>query len=470
MGVEAVAAPWPSGVAAAGTDEEDAVGRTGERRAGGHAVVLGCGMAGLFAARVLADHFANVTVLERDRLGEGAKRRGVPQGEHSHGLLMRAAEIAEARFPGLIDELIADGAKPFGAFEDFRAVFFGNVLNRAATGRSSLAASRPFLESHVRARVAALPNVTLCEDVVVAGLVASGSGVGGVWVIRRETEGESESIAADLVVDAMGRGSRVGAWLAELGYPRPREDRVPVDIGYATCHFHLPLDAVGGDRVVLVGPTPNRPRGFGFAAQEGPTWVLSAFGVGKHDRPPADPEALREFAADFAPRDVGPVIRRATPVDTVATYRFKTAVWRRYELLQRFPDGILSIGDAVCCFNPVYGSGMTVAAVTAELLDEVLSEGTEELPRRYYRRVGRMLRTPWWVTKVSDMTLPPVPVGPPWVKSLLYSGADRVFRAAANDRVAAAAFLDVLNMDKSPLHMLKPRVAAATVGLVGRRR
>ncbi|WP_330254385.1 FAD-dependent monooxygenase [Nocardia sp. NBC_00565] len=438
----------------------------GYRRAGDRAVVLGGGIAGLFAARILADHYAAVTVFERDRLtDDGTNRRGVPQAQHSHGLLMRAADIAESRFPGLIDELVTDGAKTVSAFDDFRAIFFGNVLHRAALGRTSIAASRTFLESHVRGRVSALPNVTICDDAAVAGLVASDAGVGGVRVLRREANGEPEAIPADLVVDAMGRGTRVGAWLESLGYPRPREDHVPVDIGYATCHFRLPLDAVGGDRIILVGPMPSRPRGFGFAAQEGDVWVLSAFGIGKDDHPPANPGALLEFAAEFAPDDVATVLRRATPIDEVATYRFKTAVWRRYERLDRIPGGILSIGDAVCCFNPIYGSGMTVAAIAADLLDEVLQQGTKDLPRRYYRRVGRMLRTPWWLTKVSDITMPPVAVGSPRVKSLAHSGLNTAFRAAAADPVAAATFLDVLNMTKSPVHMLEPRAAAAMVGL-----
>ncbi|MFE9319791.1 NAD(P)/FAD-dependent oxidoreductase [Nocardia sp. NPDC052278] len=440
--------------------------RRGSRRAGDHAVVLGGGIAGLFAARILADHYAVVTVVERDRLSTAeTKRRGTPQSQHSHGLLMRAADIAESRFPGLIDELITDGAKAVSAFDDFRAIFFGNVLYRAELGRTSVAASRPFLESHVRSRVSALPNVTIWDDAVVAELVASDTGVGGVRVLRRETGGEPEHVHADLVVDAMGRGSRAGAWLESLGYRRPREDQVPVDIGYATCHFRLPLDAVGGDRIVLVGPMPSRPRGFGFAAQEGDLWVLSAFGVGKENHPPASPDALLDYAAACAPDDVATVIRRAIPVDDVATYRFRTAIWRRYELLNRVPGGILSIGDAVCSFNPIYGSGMTVAAIAADLLDEVLQQGTHDLPRRYYRRVGRMLRTPWWLTKVSDMTMPPVELGSPGVKSLAHSGLNRMFRAAADDPATAAKFLDVLNMTKSPLHMFDPRVAAATMGL-----
>ncbi|MEV4236662.1 MULTISPECIES: FAD-dependent monooxygenase [unclassified Nocardia] len=438
----------------------------GNRRAGDHAVVLGGGIAGLFAARILADHYAAVTVIERDRLSEAeTKRRGTPQSRHSHGLLMRAAEIAESRFPGLTDELITDGAKAVSAFDDFRAIFFGNVLHRAELGRTSVAASRPFLESHVRARVSALSNVTIWDDAVVADLIASDTGVGGVRVLRRETDGEPEPVHADLVVDAMGRGSRAGSWLASLGYPRPREDQVPVDIGYATCHFRLPLDAVGGDRIVLVGPMPSRPRGFGFAAQEGDLWVLSAFGVGKENHPPAGPGELLDYAAEFAPDDVATVLRSATPVDDVATYRFRTAVRRRYELLDRVPGAMLSIGDAVCSFNPIYGSGMTVAAIAADLLDDVLQEGTDDLPRRYYRRIGRMLRTPWWLTKVSDMTMPPVALGSPGVKSLAHSGLNRMFRAAADDPATAAKFLDVLNMTKSPLHMFDPRVAAATMGL-----
>lgn len=216
--------------------------RRGNRRAGDHAVVLGGGIAGLFAARILADHYAAVTVVERDRLSAAeTKRRGTPQSQHSHGLLMRAADIAESRFPGLIDELITDGAKAVSAFDDFRAIFFGNVLYRAELDRTSVAASRPFLESHVRARVSALPNVTIWDDAVVAELVASDTGVGGVRLMRRETEGAPEPVRADLVVDAMGRGSRAGAWLESLGYPRPREDQVPVDIGYATCHLPLAI-------------------------------------------------------------------------------------------------------------------------------------------------------------------------------------------------------------------------------------
>ncbi|WP_433761583.1 NAD(P)/FAD-dependent oxidoreductase [Nocardia sp. CA-135398] len=438
----------------------------GNHRAGDHAVVLGGGIAGLFAARILADHYAAVTLIERDRLSAAEPvRRGTPQSRHSHGLLMRATDIAESRFPGLIDELITDGAKAVSAFDDFRAIFFGNVLHRAELGRTSVAASRPFLESHVRDRVSALPNVTIWDDAVVADLIGSDTGVGGVRVMRRETSGEPEPVHADLVVDAMGRGSRAGAWLETLGYPRPREDQVPVDIGYATCHFRLPLDAVSGDRIVLVGPMPSRPRGFGFAAQEGDVWVLSAFGVGKENHPPSSPDELLDYAAEFAPDDVATVLRSATPVDDIATYRFRTAVWRRYELLHRVPGGILSIGDAVCSFNPIYGSGMTVAAIAADLLDEVLQQGTDDLPRRYYRRIGRMLRTPWWLTKVSDMTMPPVALGSPGVKSLAHSGLNRMFRAAADDPATAAKFLDVLNMTKSPLHMFDPRVAAATIGL-----
>jgi 2-polyprenyl-6-methoxyphenol hydroxylase-like FAD-dependent oxidoreductase len=81
------------------------------RAAGDHAVVLGASMGGLAAARVLADAYRRVTVVDRDLLPvPGVQRRGVPQGRHAHGLLARGREVLEELFPGLTDELVARGA------------------------------------------------------------------------------------------------------------------------------------------------------------------------------------------------------------------------------------------------------------------------------------------------------------------------------------------------------------------------
>src|SRR5262245_16127335 len=85
--------------------------KRGRSRIGRHAVVIGGGIAGLLAARVLVSHFEQVTVLERDALEDAPDpRKGTPQARHVHGLLDRGRSILEQLFPGILDELIAGGS------------------------------------------------------------------------------------------------------------------------------------------------------------------------------------------------------------------------------------------------------------------------------------------------------------------------------------------------------------------------
>lgn len=85
-----------------------------ERR-GGHAVVLGASMGGLLAARVLADYYDKVTVVERDALPDDpVNRRGVPQGRLIHTCLARLTQVLDELFPGIRDDLIDQGATTWG--------------------------------------------------------------------------------------------------------------------------------------------------------------------------------------------------------------------------------------------------------------------------------------------------------------------------------------------------------------------
>ena len=178
-----------------------------------HAVVLGASMAGLTAARVLADAYQRVTVLDRDTFPvAGGHRRGVPQSRHAHALLASGRAALEELFGGLTDELVAAGA-PVGDLQaDIRMYNEGLRLRQAPAGLTVLVVSRPLLEDRIRDRVRALGNVRLVDGCTVTGLAATpdGHGVGGVRVLRGDGPGE-ELVRADLVVDATGRGSRT-AW------------------------------------------------------------------------------------------------------------------------------------------------------------------------------------------------------------------------------------------------------------------
>ena len=200
-----------------------------------HAVVIGASMAGLLAARALSDTYERVTLIERDELPAGAEqRRAIPQGRHVHALLPRGQQELEMLLPGITAELIDAGAVTYEALSEMYFSVHGHEMARVAMNRDTILASRPLIEAHVRRRVRALPGVEIRDRCDVAGLVAAPGRITGVRVLPRADGSAEEVLAADLVVAAGGRAGRLLAWLEGLGYPRPQEDRVAIDLLYAS--------------------------------------------------------------------------------------------------------------------------------------------------------------------------------------------------------------------------------------------
>jgi 2-polyprenyl-6-methoxyphenol hydroxylase-like FAD-dependent oxidoreductase len=213
------------------------------RKIGDQAVVLGASMAGLLAARVLADAYERVTVVDRDTLPNSPEtRRGVPQGRHAHVLVPRGTQILDELFPGLLDDLVAGGAPVIRDLGELRFSPAGHRL--CLKGRPAqpfiCQTSRPFLEGQVRARVRALPGVEIIDRCEVVGLAATSAWdrVTGVRVLSRAA-GVEELVGADLVLDATGRGGRTAVWLATIGYDQPPQEQLTIHLKYATQHLRL---------------------------------------------------------------------------------------------------------------------------------------------------------------------------------------------------------------------------------------
>ena len=419
-------------------------------------------MAGLLAAKVLSDSYGQVTVIDRDELPEASThRRGVPHGRHIHGLLARGQQALEELFPGLTGELVAHGVPAGDMQADTRLFFSGHRLRQAPAGLVVLCASRPVLEGRVRARVRALPNVRLVDRCDVVGLATTPDRrrVTGARLLRRADGSAEEALGADLVVDATGRGARTPAWLEALGYPRPEREQVRVGLGYASRIYRLPPDALGGDLAVLQAATPRHPRTGALQVLEGDRWMVTLAGI-LGDHPPTDPVGFLDFARSLRFPDIYQAVRDAEPLDDPVAFRFPASVRHRYEKLDRFPGGLLVMGDAVASFNPIYGQGMSVAALEALALRRHLEHGTAPRPRNWFRELARVVDVPWDIAAGGDLVFPGVQGRRTAKVRLVNAYLARLHAAAAHDADLAGAFLRVAGLVAPPGSLLRPGVAA----------
>ena len=440
-------------------------------RESGHALVVGASIAGLVIARALAERFERVTVVDRDRLPQGpepASRKGVPQDRHVHVLVSAGLEALDELFPGLAGEMAADGAPTFDV-DRVRFCLNGQRLAPAPIGREVLSATRPFIEAHVRQRLREHPAVSLTDGTVVRGLETSDGQrrVTGVRVASRDDDRTEQTLPADLVVDCSGRGSRNGAWLAELGYDSPAVDELPVEVRYATRQYRFPPEIFGGDQIVLVGPTPDVPRGASLMRVEGDRWLVTQFGM-TGERPPMDPEGYREFAQHLVFPEVAEVIGDHAALDDPSGYRYPASVRSRYERLDDLPAGLLVAGDALASFNPIYGHGMSVAALEAVTLRRLLAEGAVPTPKEWFAAVTPIVDVAWELATGADLAIRTVEGRRSLSTRALNAYLARLHRVAAHDSALTEAFARVLVLIDPPSRLLRPGILGRV--LRGRRR
>ena len=321
-------------------------------------------------------------------------------------------------------------------------------------------ASRPFLEQHVRARVRALPNVEVIDrcDVVDLTTDATRSRVTGVRVLRRADGGAEETIDADLVVDATGRGSRTPAWLAALGYEQPRQEQLTINLMYVTRHLRLRPGALDA-KVVGVGAQPDRPTGFVLFAQEDDRWILTVFGYEGH-HPPRDPEGLLDVVGAVAPPDVFAAIRDAEPLDDIVAYRFPANVRRRYDTAASLPGRLPRLRRRDLQHQPgVRARHVDGRAAGGCRCGDALAGGERDLARRFFRAAAKPVNRAWQAAVGGDLALPQVKAPRPLPARVIGRYAARVLRAAERDPVVARQFLRVASLQDPSTRLFRPAIA-----------
>ncbi|HLN76889.1 MAG TPA: hypothetical protein VK204_07560, partial [Nocardioidaceae bacterium] len=273
----------------------------------------------------------------------------------------------------------------------------------------------------------------------------------------REDSPVQRGLAADLVVAATGRSGRAPVWLRTMGYPAPAEEEVAVDLRYVTQRVRFPSGSVESRVGVVIGGSAQRPTGCFAFAQEGGQWIVTFQGYAAH-HPPLDREAWLAFGDTFLPSDFAEALHEAEPLEDLHQHRFMASLRRHYEELSRFPDGLLVTGDALCSFNPVYGQGMTVAALEADALRSALRRGDEDLARRFFRAASKPVGDAWRLAVGGDLALPPeiVPGPRPLPVRAINSYVDRFQAAAETDPVMAWRFFDVMGFEQPSSALFAP--------------
>lgn len=424
------------------------------------AIVIGGSLAGLWTARVLADHFAQVTILERDILPiDVASRAGVPQDKHVHVLLERGAQIMSQLFPGITDELLAAGANRIDLTENSRAKIRGQWLPQFKSGIITYACSRLLLESILRRRVAALPNVELCGGAQVLGLVANNNVVEGVRV--RWKDGRAEGVeTAVFIVDASGRGSKLPAWLQEIGCDAPEETVIDVKLGYAGRRYKIPTPAPNWETMLIGVEPPHQSRAGLIYSEENGIWMVMLAGI-LEDYPPTDEADFLDFALDMEP-EFHAAIQNAEPISNIIGYRRTENRLRHYEKLTRWPDRLVALGDAVCGFNPVYGQGMTVSAMAAVELGKMLAASGDNIPgiaQSFQKKYPKIVEPAWLLATSADLEW----LGNKEATSLPEKFASwympKLLDTIPSDPLVHKTFIQVQNLIVPPTSLFQPNIA-----------
>ena len=437
-----------------------------------NAVVIGGSIAGLLASRVLSAYFERVTLVERDRFpAQAGPRKGLPQARHLHVLLARGRHAMQELFPGIGGELMAAGAEMIDAGRDIAWLTRAGWGARFCSQICSFACSRPLLDDVIRRRVAAIANITIREETEVAGLrlAADGRRITGIVVHDRgRGPGCRSEIAADLIVDASGRTSRTPDWLADFGFERPEETVVDAHLGYASRIYRRPPATPADWKCLYVqAAPPERTRGGVAFAIEGNRWIVTLGGVGG-DYPPTDEAGFHEFMRSLASPELFQAVAGAEPLSPIAGYRATENRWRHYERLSRRPEGLLVLGDAACAFNPVYGQGMTMAALGALLLGDSLKTWHQRrhpafdgLAATLQRALAGLNKNPWLLATSEDFRSPLLDGARPRLSSrLTHRYLDRLIAHTTSDQDLRHVFLGVLHMVNPPDALFRPDILA----------
>ncbi|MCA1046731.1 FAD-dependent oxidoreductase [Bacillus toyonensis] len=431
------------------------------------AIVIGGSMAGKFAAKALSTSFKEVIILEvGDKWDGKASRKRVPQSDHPHVLLKGGEKAIEELFPTITNELIEAGSIINNFTRDLKWHQFGLWKQPFIGEVHMIQQSRPLLEWHIQKRIDQVSNITITYKTLVNGLLVDGklNKVCGVKVKYLET-GMQEEVHADIVVDASGFGSKSMEWLREYEI-EVQEEKVRIDLFYATRMFQLKENEELDCCNMLMSPSfPENPYGVLIQTIEDNRYFVTFSGYANEKAPQTDNE-FYDFAENLSIPNVTEFLNKAEGITDIKTYKIPYQVRRRFDLVNNVPEGLLVVGDAQCRFDPVFGQGVSVAAMEAHQL-QLLLQSRKHLDKtftqQFYKKTADIIETPW------DMTTTEISRHPQLKRELTTKQkfqlwyTKQIYRLSASDSDVYIRLVRVMNLIRSPFHLFHPKVLLAVL-------
>ncbi len=430
------------------------------------AIVIGGSIAGLCTAQALTPYFETVIMVERDNNPNSyIPRKTVPQSHHAHLLLQGGEEALNSLFPSLTQDLIKCGSQQIDFSRDARWYHAGAWKMRYKSGFEVLVQSRPMLEQVIRRRVNQLDNIEFYFGYQVEQFKLSDDNKAVTGVVLQSMEDRFEKIMldADLVVDASGRGSKTPQWLEKSGFTAPQETELKIDLSYSTRMYKMPENHKFDFKVMVINPlAPNILRA-GYILPVENNKVLVTYAAYSGDKTPQDNESFKDYAKGLAQPDLYEAIKDLEPMTDVKCYTLSKTCRRHYEKLDDMPNRLLVLGDAVAYFNPVFGQGMSVAAISAQTLAEMLKIEQKAtlatLGKRFQKEVASVIEVPWMLGSTEDFRYPNTIGEKAPIVSFMHWYSQHIYELSATDTKVFNSFAKVLHMRMGAEALFSPTIA-----------
>jgi len=443
-------------------------------------IVIGGGIAGLLAARVLHEHFKEVIIIEKDKYPfQAGPRNGTPQSNHVHVLLIKGKEILLTMFPDLQNKLVANGARVLNLTNDVDYYVGTGYSMKFESELTTIACTRQLLEYEIRNEMFEnYPKVIVRENTRATELVISkDKKEAGLRTIKGVTvfsynKNSKETILGDLVVDTTGRESQTAKWLERLGYDKPEETVVNSYIGYSTCWFNpntqkisatVDIKPIIKPTIILTNPPSNPYMGLIYPV-EGSQWLVGILGIGKN-YPPTDKQGFLQYTKKLETPDIYNAIKYFELSGPIYGYRTSGSKQFHYEKMKDWPENFVAYGDSVSSFNPSYGQGITVSCIEAVTLDKTLREykkrnkGLLGFSRVFQKKVSKINRLPWLLGTSEDFRWSTTEgTKPGIITRYIQKYSNRVLLLTPKSKIASKSFFEVMHMLRSPLILFHPLI------------